>query len=132
MDTTGTTAGFILYGLAKHPDALNKVMDEIKTFPDLSYENLNQMHYITAVIKETLRMWPAVACIVPRISTKDTYLGEILVPKGTEIVPLLIVAQNSNHFTNPDKFIPERWLEKLNHHTYSYIPFSAGKRNCIG
>ena len=44
----------------------------------------------------------------------------------------MMVTHNSNDFTDPDVFIPERWLETLNHATYSYTPFSAGPRNCIG
>jgi len=44
----------------------------------------------------------------------------------------MMVTHNSNDFTDPDVFVPERWLEKLSHATYSYTPFSAGPRNCIG
>ena len=43
-----------------------------------------------------------------------------------------MVTHNSNEFSNPDEFLPERWFDKQNHHTYSYTPFLAGPRNCIG
>ena len=35
------------------------------------------MHYTTAVIKETMRMWPVVSTLIPRVAIKDTYLGEL-------------------------------------------------------
>jgi len=33
------------------------------------------MHYTTAVIKETMRMWPVVSALIPRVAIKDTYVG---------------------------------------------------------
>ena len=55
-----------------------------------------------------------------------------MVPKDTLLVPQFCVTHNTENFVDPDLFIPERWLKKQEYHTYSYTPFLAGPRNCIG
>jgi len=63
-----------------------------------------------------------------------TFSGAVI-PKGTEvdIVPYAI-HRHPEFWNNPNEFIPERFLGSAasNRHPFSYIPFSAGPRNCIG
>lgn len=68
MDTTGSTSGLIFYALAKNPKVWNKLIEELKSFDTLKFEDLNEMKYTTAVIKETLRMYPPVSLSIPRLS----------------------------------------------------------------
>jgi len=42
------------------------------------------------------------------------------------------IVTHNTEFSDPDTFLPERWLEKQDYHPYAYIPFSAGPHNCIG
>lgn len=69
-------------------------------------------------------------------SLNNYFPGKVYVPAGTEIIISQFELQRNKKAWgedadkfNPDHFLPER-LEKL--HTYSFIPFSAGARNCIG
>jgi len=58
-----------------------------------------------------------------------------LVPSGTLVyISIHDIHRDSNFWPNPDVFDPDRFLsEKIqNRHPYSYLPFSAGPRNCIG
>lgn len=58
-----------------------------------------------------------------------------IVPSGTILyIPIKLIQRNPDFWPNPDVFDPDRFLpEKIqNRHPYSYLPFSAGSRNCIG
>ena len=58
-----------------------------------------------------------------------------LAPKGTNIfIHIVDVHKDPNYWPEPSKFDPDRFLpeETRKRHPYSYIPFSAGSRNCIG
>lgn len=74
-DTSSSTAGVIFYALANNTDVLSKIVAEINSFDNLKFENLAEMTYTTAVIKETLRMWPVVAFSAPRLTQKEIKIG---------------------------------------------------------
>lgn len=59
----------------------------------------------------------------------------LVLPSGTMIIlPPISVHRRPNYYPNPHKFDPDRFLpeECANRHAYSFIPFSAGPRNCLG
>lgn len=62
-------------------------------------------------------------------------IGGYLIPAGS-IATVVIggIHRNKKYYKNPDKFDPDRFLPEnmANRHPYSYVPFSAGSRNCIG
>ena len=58
-----------------------------------------------------------------------------LIPKDTDCLLYVFgLHQDERYFPNPEKFEPDRFLHEnyLDKHPYAYIPFSAGRRNCIG
>ncbi|KAF5277799.1 hypothetical protein FQR65_LT03779 [Abscondita terminalis] len=139
-DTTTSALSFTVYTLSKYPEIQDKVFQEISDVlgngeaSQFTYENLQKLKYLEQVIKEVLRFYPPVP-MFSRIVTEDvTYDGKII-PKG---VVLLIFAYHLHHnpefFDYPEVFDPERFnTENLkNISLYSYVPFSAGSRNCIG
>lgn len=86
-------------------------------------------------LDECLRMWPPAVGILLRVAKEDMKLGPYQIPKdtlvGTNIVGLM---HNPLYYKNPEAFDPERWNDKTlyNAEPYSFIPFSAGQRSCIG
>lgn len=61
------------------------------------------------------------------------FLGGLTVPAGSFIaLPCFLTHRNPNYFPNPDAFEPERFLNNKEMHPFSFVPFSAGPRNCIG
>ncbi|CAG9762333.1 unnamed protein product [Ceutorhynchus assimilis] len=139
-DTTASAITFCLFMLATNPDAQQKVIEEqVEIFgSDLksatpTYKQLNAMKYLDLVIKETLRIYPSVPFFARSLAHDLEFKGS-LYPKGISVVIFLYgFQQNPKYFPEPDKFIPERFeLANNTKLPYSYTPFSAGSRNCIG
>ncbi|KAJ3655743.1 hypothetical protein Zmor_014858 [Zophobas morio] len=137
-DTTASAISFALYCLANNADAQKKAYEEQLTLfgenksPHMSYAALQSMKYLEMVIKETLRLYPSVP-FYSRETDEEVEINGISIPKG---VPIIIFAygihRDPTHFKDPEKFNPSRFEEIDGKHPYSYIPFSAGPRNCIG
>nr|NP_476907.2 cytochrome P450 4d1, isoform A [Drosophila melanogaster]AAB71165.1 cytochrome P450 [Drosophila melanogaster]AAB71166.1 cytochrome P450 [Drosophila melanogaster]AAB71167.1 cytochrome P450 [Drosophila melanogaster]AAF45737.1 cytochrome P450 4d1, isoform A [Drosophila melanogaster]AKD42954.1 Cyp4d1-RA [Drosophila melanogaster] len=140
-DTTSSALMFFFYNIATHPEAQKKCFEEIRSVvgndksTPVSYELLNQLHYVDLCVKETLRMYPSVPLLGRKV-LEDCEINGKLIPAGTNIgISPLYLGRREELFSEPNIFKPERFdvvttAEKLN--PYAYIPFSAGPRNCIG
>lgn len=70
-----------------------------------------------------------------RCMTKDTVVGGYKIPKGVQIVfQHYAISNSSKYFSQPDQFLPERWLKGTHHrhHSFASLPFGYGKRMCLG
>ncbi|XP_011701315.1 PREDICTED: cytochrome P450 4C1-like [Wasmannia auropunctata] len=138
-DTTSTSISFLLALLAEHKDIQDRVRNEIdiamrENEYKFTLKLLQQLSYLDRCIKEGLRLYP-VAFAISRTTTEDVKLQSYLVPSGTLLYLYIYgVHRDPNFWPNPEVFDPDRFLpEKIrNRHPYSYVPFSAGPRNCIG
>jgi cytochrome P450 len=88
--------------------------------------------YIARVVKEVLRLYPP-AWIIGRETTSDVTLSDgTRIAAGTTVfMSPLILHRRPEYFTNPERFDPDRWLHD-EPAPFSYIPFGAGARRCIG
>lgn len=91
------------------------------------------MKYIDLVIQESMRLTTTVPVFGRTLNEDVDYEGNIL-PKGLTVFMVPFVMHNHpDLYPEPENFIPERFLpENLNPNRYSYTPFNAGIRNCIG
>jgi len=114
-----------------------------REFADLGKVDINamdRMDYTTAVLKEALRLGGPVASLFDRTIVKDDDLCGVKVRKGDMIVVWQDLLFTDEKFSSqPREFLPERWLntsgfgqDGFKNEPYSYIPFSAGPRNCVG
>lgn len=149
-DTTSSTIIYIYHMLSQNPDCLGRVRAELDAVlgaeissasARLSNEPvlINQLHYTTACIKETLRMWPPVGSV--RVGNPDAILID---EDGTRYpandmmmyVVHLAIHRNRHYFPDPNTFNPERWLVSADHPLRppkeAFRPFEHGARNCIG
>ncbi|XP_070502406.1 probable cytochrome P450 9f2 [Chironomus tepperi] len=146
FDTVAQTMSFVAYELACNPDIQQRLYEEIlqtasETGDDqkINYEQLQSMKYLDQVISETLRKWPA-APMTDRLCTKDfelKYDNKVMrFEKNVNsiLVPIWMLHRNPKYFPNPEKFDPERFNDENKHkiQDFTYLPFGAGPRNCIG
>lgn len=140
-ETTATALSGATYHLLCNPTILQKLTTEIRTtfstFDDLTLESLPRLSYLHGCLQESLRMYPPVPSILPRMVPKGgAVICDYWLPEGTLIgVPQYATYRAPSHFKNPNEFHPERWLgdpEYKDDHLDAMEPFSTGPRNCIG
>jgi len=146
FDTVSTLMCFAVHEIAVNPSIQTKLRNEVddvlkKTNGELTYEALNGMEYLDAVINEALRFWP-VAVFQDRLCVQDFELPPALpgdmpfiVKKGSVVwFPVYGLHRDSKFFEKPDEFYPERFLDenKKNLNINAYLPFGIGPRMCIG
>ncbi|KAM3624158.1 uncharacterized protein V6R79_019912 [Siganus canaliculatus] len=137
-ETTSSSLSFAAYNLALNPHVMKRLQDEIDaTFPKqapVEYQALMQMEYLDAVINESLRLYP-IAARVERVAKQSVEINGLLIPKGMVVmVPTYPLHRDPAIWPDPEEFKPERF-SKDNKETidpYTYMPFGAGPRNCIG
>ncbi|EFA02807.1 cytochrome P450 301B1 [Tribolium castaneum] len=141
VDTTSNAVASILYQLSLHQEKQAKLYEEIASLlpcksTQISHEKLDQMHYLKACIKETMRMYPVVIGN-GRCTTRDRVIGGYQIPKGVQVIFQHCVISNlEEYFPRSGEFLPERWLKNSelfrNHHPFASLPFGFGKRMCLG
>ncbi|XP_023241673.1 cytochrome P450 4C1-like [Centruroides sculpturatus] len=137
--TLSKTICWCLYEVGKNPEILAKIQDELDSILEdvnspIRKEELQKMEYLECVINETMRMYPAVP-ITARLSEEEISVGNQIFPSNCNfLISIYHLQRNSRYFPNPNKFDPLRFLpsNSANRHPYCFIPFSAGRRNCIG
>ncbi|GAB0094259.1 Cytochrome P450 [Sergentomyia squamirostris] len=147
VDTTASLTFSVLYCLAKNPEKQEALRREILTIlPEksskLTVENMANMPYLRACIKETLRVQPVTFGNF-RTTNEDVVLKGYHIPKGTDILMAgQLIQKDETYFQNAKSFVPERWIRAPNSkitcpvnassHPFAYIPFGFGTRMCIG
>ncbi|KIW18531.1 hypothetical protein PV08_02819 [Exophiala spinifera] len=139
-DTTGATLMHGSFYIMTKEDVRKKLIAELReNWEDLdqplSLAALEKLPYLTAVIKESLRISPGVASPLPRVvPDSGTTIGGRFIP-GRTVVEMSshFVHRNADIFEEPNEFRPERWLgpdaRKLERWLVS---FSRGPRSCLG
>ncbi|KAJ8925936.1 hypothetical protein NQ315_009788 [Exocentrus adspersus] len=146
VDTTSIAVASTLYQLSQNPDKQQKLFEELKRVLPAADANVDAVAqenapYLKACIKETLRMYPVIIGN-GRSLQSDAVLAGYKVPKGTHVIfPHLVVSNTEDYITEPEKFVPERWLknteskcpvQKNKIHPYVSLPFGYGRRSCLG
>ncbi|XP_018404187.1 PREDICTED: cytochrome P450 9e2-like [Cyphomyrmex costatus] len=145
FETSSTLMSFAAHEIAVNPDIQEKLQNEIdkileNTNGQPSYEAINGMKYLNAVINEALRKYP-VQLLTDRLCVKDFELPPTLpnakpylVKEGTSLfIPIYALQHDPKYFPEPDKFKPERFFdEKDQCNLNAYYPFGLGPRMCIG
>ncbi|KAJ5185209.1 Cytochrome monooxygenase lcsI [Penicillium cf. griseofulvum] len=140
--TASLLSGFTYYIMA-NPPAYRKLVDEIRTsfksYEDIDFQRVGQLTYLNAALEESLRIYPPVPAVIPRVVPKEGALidGQF-VPENVSVSGAHYSTYHSeSHFAKADSFIPERWLESRDKcfesdNRAAFQPFSLGPRNCLG
>ncbi|KAF2466013.1 cytochrome P450 [Lindgomyces ingoldianus] len=144
-ETTATELCGLTNYLLRNPVTFKKLKDELrgacKSEADLNMDILGNLPYMNACIEEGLRIFPPVPIGLLRTVPKEGSLidGHRVPGNYSVCVSSWGAAHSSDNFTDPDAFIPERWLDEptskarySNDIKKAAQPFSTGPRGCIG
>ena len=123
--------------MAEHPEAVKRAREEVASVVGAGTpgpEHLPQLPWLTATLKETMRLYPPVAAIMSRGTSAPITLGGWNVPKGAMLrMSPYVLHRDARNFANPEAFQPERFLEGAAPMPRgAFMPFGAGPRVCLG
>ena len=153
--TTAAALSEITYHMLSQPKNLERLKNELKdvvTDPACQPEvvKLEQLPYLTAIIKEGLRLSSGISTRLQRIPTEETLIYTAKLPPDSKKktdnptekqyvlrpgIPLsmtgLLIHHSPTYFPEPMTFNPQRWLDNPSLDNY-LVPFSRGTRACVG
>lgn len=136
-ETTASTLSWAFYLVDRNPGTAERLREEaVRVLGDRTptYEDLHELTYTTMVVQETMRLYPPV-WILPRRALADDEVGGYHVPAGSDVLICpYTLHRRPDSWNDPGRFDPERFdpANRDDRHRYSYIPFGAGPRVCIG
>ncbi|KAJ4777020.1 Cytochrome P450 family protein [Rhynchospora pubera] len=141
-DTTSTAVEWAMAELLNKPDILKKLQDELDQIVGkdklVEESHLSQLHFLSLVIKETLRLHPPVPLLVPHCPSSPCTIGGYLIPEGTRVfINVWAIQRDPSKWTDPLEFKPERYLQQglqrdFGGKDFDYFPFGSGRRICVG
>jgi cytochrome P450 len=137
-DTSTSTLTFLLYELARHPEALTRLAEEqdrvLGGATPTQQQLEGELPYLEMVLDEVLRLYPP-AWIGPRRAVRDFEFGGYTVPRGAYVNYSSWASHRIPEvFPDPEAFVPERFTRerKAALPRGAYVPFGGGSRICIG
>jgi cytochrome P450 len=136
-ETTALTLAWALYLASVHPEAADRIRregEQVCGDREPTAADYSALSYTRAVIQETMRIYPPIWGLIRVAAAADNIGGKEIRP-GDRIALFAYGAHHNPRFwENPEEFRPERWMDgnARKQVKYSYLPFGAGKRSCIG
>ncbi|KAJ4826537.1 hypothetical protein Tsubulata_034974 [Turnera subulata] len=142
-DTTTVTLTWALSLLVNHQAVLKKAQQELDLHVgrgrQVQESDLKNLIYLQAIIKETLRLYPAGPVSLPHESMEDCTVGGYHIPAGTRLlVNIWKIHRDPRVWSDPaGEFLPERFLTThkdldFKGQDFEFIPFGSGRRMCPG
>jgi cytochrome P450 len=136
-ETTALTLAWTWYLLSQHPHVEEKLLLEWQRVLESATpttQHLPKLTYTSAVIAESMRLFPPVY-VIGREATSDLELGGYRVKRGyTVLMSQWVNHRDPKYFPDPETFRPERWEHGLAKRLpkFAYYPFGGGQRLCVG
>ncbi|KAK4761564.1 hypothetical protein SAY87_029448 [Trapa incisa] len=139
-DTTSSTLEWAMAELLHNPDKLLKAQaelhEEIGRVRPIEESDMTRLPYLHAIVKETLRLHPAVPLLLPRRAGVTAVVGGYTVPEGSQVlVNVWAIGRDPATWTRPEEFVPERFMGvqmDYNGQSFELLPFGSGRRICPG
>jgi cytochrome P450 len=136
-ETSSNALSWLLYLLSSRPGCLERVRQEFDSVlggAPLNHSDVPKFEFTTQVIQEALRLYPPF-WMIDRMAIADDRVGEVAIPRGSTVIVYVYGAHHApRSWQNPENFDTERFT-KVNQNLqtpFSYLPFGAGPRGCIG
>src|ERR1700753_1734648 len=142
IETVGQTLRLTCFHIYDNPQILQRLRNELSDISKYLGPNaastegkpvlsqLERLPYLTAVVKEGLRMSPGIATRMARIAPdREIHYGSYSIPAGTPVgMTVLLMHYDEKQYPDPQTFSPERWLssESRKQGEKIFAPFSRG------
>ncbi|WVZ59626.1 LOW QUALITY PROTEIN: hypothetical protein U9M48_009742 [Paspalum notatum var. saurae] len=139
-DTSSSTVEWAMAELLQSPTLMAKSCDEIARVlgsrKSIEESDIDQLPYLQAVVKETLRLHPPAPLLLPRHAQVDTKIMGYTIPKGSRVyITVWAMSRDKAIWLEPEKFMPERFMRRqidFRGGDFDLVPFGAGRRICPG
>lgn len=141
FETAAQSIRTILYYLYSNPAMLERLRNELDQATkehgnecNLPLSTLEQLPYLTGVVREGLRLCPGLATRLARVAPdRDLFYEQWLIPAGTPVgMTVLLMHLNAAIYSQPKTFNPDRWSDEAKRSDKTFAPFSRGTRICLG
>lgn len=139
-DSSSAVIEWAISEMVKNPRVMTKAQEEVReVFGSKGYTketSLEELKFLKAVIKETLRLHPPFPLLLPRECTQTCEIKGYTIPAGTKvIVNAWAIARDPKYWSEAEEFYPERFMDcsiDYRGSNVEFIPFGAGRRICPG
>jgi cytochrome P450 len=142
FETTASVLRLVFFHVFSNPEILSRLRAELISasipsgYDAIDASKLEKLPYLTSVIKEGMRLSPAISARMQRIAPdRDIIYGSWRIPAGTPVaMTTVLMREDETLYPEPKRFNPERWmdLEKRKKAEKTCAPFSRGTRVCLG
>ncbi|WVZ49874.1 hypothetical protein U9M48_001197 [Paspalum notatum var. saurae] len=146
IDTSAQVLEFAIAELMRKPHLMDKLQAEVRSSTSLDGKqilteaSINNMTYLRAVIKESLRLHPVAPLLAPHFSMTNCTIDGYMIPSGIQVlVNAWAIGRDSRFWEDPEEFVPERFLDgggaagvNFNGNDFQFLPFGSGRRMCPG
>ena len=122
-----------------NPEVMRRVQEELDSVVGknnlVQESHIQNLPYLLAVMKETLRLHPIGPLLIPHTPSQTTTIGGYTIPKGSRVfVNVWEIHRDPSVWDNPLQFDPTRFLDARNYKgsDFNYLPFGSGRRICAG
>jgi cytochrome P450 len=136
-ETTANALTWAWYLLSQHPEVearMHGELDRVLGGNPPQMEDVKRLPYVEKIFSEAMRLYPPV-WVVGRRALQDVEIGGYKIVKGAIVlVSQYVTHHDARYFPEPFRFDPERWNPEAvaARPKFSYFPFSAGSRQCLG
>ena len=139
-DTSSNTVEFAMAEIMQKPEIMRRVEEELEVVVGkdkmVEESHIHKLPYLQAVMKETLRLHPALPLLVPHCPNQTTNVGGYTITKGSRVfVNVWAIHRDPSIWERPLEFDPTRFLDAnwdFSGNDFSYFPFGSGRRICAG
>ncbi|XP_042984748.1 cytochrome P450 71B36-like isoform X3 [Carya illinoinensis] len=137
-NTAAVTMLWAMAELARNPRAMKKAQDEVRNVVgnrgNVTESDITHLHYLKMIIKETFRLHPPAAILLPRLTMTDVKIGGYDIgPNSLLQVNAWALGRDPEYWKKPGEFYPERFVDSSIEYKgqhFELLPFGSGRRGC--